>query len=249
MSRVFLQVDLKQAESRFVAYDSCDENLIAALTDPSRDIHSEVAAEIFECSVGQVRDEAKAGDTGKRQLGKKSGHSANYDGKPATLQESCLKELGLVIDMKFATKISDAYHRLFPGVRKWHKGIRDTVYSKRRLDSPFGRQRYFYGRMDDATFREAYAYRPQSTIPDVTNHLMLATMERRREELPDFWLHLQTHDSLIYSLERENVAPLADYMLDLNWHPRLILPAGPLVIPVSIEVGECLGEMETYERT
>jgi DNA polymerase I-like protein with 3'-5' exonuclease and polymerase domains len=248
MSRVFLQVDLKQAESRFVAYDSCDENLIGALTDESRDIHSEVAAEIFGCSVAQVRAEAKAGDPSKRQLGKKSGHGANYAMKETTFQESCLKELNLVLATTEAKRTLEAYHKLFPGIRRWHASLRATVYRERRLTNPFGRVRYFYGRMDDNTYREAYAYRPQSTVPDIANSLMLALCERRRAELPDFWLHMQCHDSLTLSCAPSGVAPLADYMLDLSWHPHLELPAGPLRIPVSVESGRVLGEMEPYVR-
>lgn len=248
MSRVFLQVDLRQAESRFVAMDACDENLMAALTDPSRDIHSEVAAEIFGCSVGQVRAEAKAGDSSKRQLGKKSGHGANYAMKETTFQESCLKELNRVLTVTEARNTLEAYHRIFPGIRKWHAQLRREVYEKRKLCNPFGRVRYFYGRMDDNTYREAYAYRPQSTVPDITNHLMLALLDARGLTLPDFWLHLQCHDSITLSAEREDIAYLADFMLDLNWHPKITLPAGPLVIPVSIETGECLGELEPYER-
>ncbi len=156
--RVFIQVDLKQAESRFVAYDSCDWDLIKMLEDPSQDIHSYVAAEIFKCSVDQVRREKASGDDSKRQLGKKSGHGANYAMQETTFMESCLKEMDLVLTKVEAKNVLDSYHRLFPGIRRWHAKIRDTVYRERKLVNPLGRTRYFYGRMDDSTFREAYAY-------------------------------------------------------------------------------------------
>ncbi len=247
--RLFLQVDLKQAESRFVAYDSCDANLISALTDPARDIHSEVAAEIFGCSVAQVRAEHKAGDSSKRQLGKKSGHGANYSMAATTFQESCLKELDLVIDKKFAEKTLEAYHALFPGVRRWHARIRETVYRERCLKTPTGRVRYFYGRTNDNTFREAYAYRPQSTVPDIVNHLMLKLRDARTENKFDFWFHLQCHDSLTLSCAPDALESIAAFCLDTTlWHPEIILPAGRLVIPTSIEFGQCLGELQAYGK-
>lgn len=250
MVRTFLQVDLKQAESRFVAMDSADDALIAALTDPTRDIHSEVAVEIcLALGYDPLAEQADKENWKKkwRQLGKKAGHGANYAMKAATFAESCLKEMGLVLTLKQADAILEAYHRLFGGIRRWHKQLRDTVYRERKLTTPMGRVRYFYGRMDDATYREAYAYRPQSTVPDITCSLMLRLLALRNVGLPDFWLHLQVHDSLILSCAPHAVAPLADFMLDLsNWHPRIELTAGLLRIPVSIEHGPNLGSMEEY---
>lgn len=239
--RTFVQVDLKQAESRFVAYDSCDPDLIRMLEDPTKDIHRYVAAEIFQLPESQITHE-------QRQLGKKSGHGANYSVGVTTLQDSCLKENNLVLNRKEATNVLEAYHRLFPGIRRWHKSIRETVCRTRKLTTPLGRIRQFWGRLDDNTFREAYAYRPQSTIPDITNHLMLALWDAREAgRWLSLWFHLQCHDSLTLSCEQSEVADIAEFSLNLKWHPEVILPAGKLIIPVSIETGQCLGEMDSYE--
>ncbi len=241
LKRTFVQIDLKQAESRFVAYDSCDSDLIRMLEDPTKDIHRYVAAEIFECSEDAITHE-------QRQLGKKSGHGANYSMAAATFQESCLKEMNLVITKQEANKTLEAYHKLFPGIRRWHKGIRDTVYRERKLTNPIGRVRYFYGRMDDNTCREAYAYRPQSTVPDIINHLMLRLCEERSAGHLDFWLHCQTHDSIILSTT-SHLDEIAEFAIETRkWHPEIVLPAGRLIIPVSIEHGSCLGEVMKYER-
>lgn len=239
--RTFVQIDLRQAESRFVAYDSCDPDLIGMLEDPTKDIHRYVAAEIFKVPESEVTHE-------QRQLGKKSGHGANYSVGIATLQDSCLKENNLVLSRKEATNVLEAYHRLFPGIRRWHQSIRETVCRTRILTTPFGRTRQFFGRLDDNTFREAYAYRPQSSIPDVVNHLMLALWAARAKgSTPSLWFHLQCHDSLTLSCEQSEVAEVAAFALDLSgWHPSLVLPAGKLVIPISIETGTALGEMEIY---
>lgn len=240
--RQFIQIDLKQAESRFVAYDSCDADLIRMLEDPAADIHRYVAAEIFQKPEQEVTH-------AERQLGKKSGHGANYSMAATTFQESCLKEMDLVLTKTKAAEVLEAYHKLFPGIRRWHKQTRDIIYRERKLRNPFGRVRYFYGRMDDNTFREGYAYRPQSTVPDVINHLMLSLCGERSAGNLDFWLHLQCHDSLTLSAAPDELHLIAEYALSTEkWHPEIVLPAGRLIIPTSVEHGSCLGEVTEYER-
>lgn len=236
--RVFLEFDLEQAETRFVAYDACEETLLGMLTR-NEDIHRYVAAEIYGKPMADVTHD-------ERQLGKKSGHGANYNMGVTTFQDSCLKEMDLVLDRKMATRTLEAYHRLFPGIRRWHARIRDTVYRERRLSNPLGRVRYFYGRTDDNTYREAYAYRPQSTIGDLTNHMMLKLVDRRTEGELDFYLHLNVHDSLVLSCQTDQVDKIAAYVKGGTWHPEVILPAGKLVVPTSCKVGRSLGKLKKY---
>lgn len=235
--RVFMEFDLEQAETRFVAYDSCEETLLGMI-ERKEDIHRYVAAEIYGIPMAEVTHD-------QRQLGKKSGHGANYSMGVTTFQDSCLKEMDLVLDRKMANRVLESYHKLFPGIRRWHARIREQVYRERRLSNPLGRVRYFYGRADDNTYREAYAYRPQSTVPDVANHLMLGLIGQRTLGALDFWLHLQVHDSVIISCKREQVNQVAEYALTpAKWHPEIVLPAGKLIIPTSGKIGQCLGSME-----
>lgn len=240
-NRVFVEIDLSQAETRFVAYDCCEETLIGML-ERKEDVHSYVAAEIYGKA---MRDIVHA----ERQLGKKAGHGANYDMGVTTFQDACLKEMDLVLDRKMATRVLESYHRVFPGIRLGHARIRETVYRERRLTNPFGRVRYFYGRTDDNTYREAYAYRPQSTVPDLINHLMLKLVDERRASHMDFWLHSQCHDSITLSCLSSEVDRIADFAFDLDkWHPEVILPAGRLRIPIDMKVGRCLGKLEKVKR-
>ena len=109
------------------------------------------------------------------------------------------------------------------------------------LRTPLGRERIFYGRIGDDTFREAYAYCPQTTIPDITNHLMLFLYEQF-EELEFL---LQVHDSLLLQYDSNRVMEIAEAARDYKaWHPKIILPGGELVIPVDIEIGSHWGRME-----
>lgn len=245
--RVFMEFDLEQAETRFVAYDACESTLLGML-ERNEDVHSHVAANIFKVSIADVIAQAKRADVPTnekmRQLGKKSGHGANYNMGVNTFIDSCLKEMDLVLDKPFATRTLEAYHQLFPGIRRWHANIRNTLYRERKLTNPLGRARYFYGRMDDNTYREGYAYRPQSTVPDVANHLMLGLLDRRIENAFDFRLHLQVHDSVLLSCRKDQMHKIAQYAFGMTWHPKLILPAGQLIIPISCKFGTCLGSTE-----
>lgn len=239
----FFQVDLKQAESRFVAYDSCDTELIRML-ETGEDIHKHVAMQILR----KLRKPETEYSKDWRQLGKKSGHGANYAMKEATFQDSCLKEMNLVLSKTEANAILEAYHDLFPGIRRWHREIIKTLRNKRQLSNPLGFTRYFYGRLDDNTFREGFAFKPQSTIPMITNHLMLHLLDARAENKFSFELCLQVHDSLIMLGKPEELLRIGEFCRKLsNWHPEIILPAGKLLIPVDCEVGNNLKELKTLE--
>lgn len=242
--RVFLEFDLDKAETRFVAYDAVEETLLKMI-ERGDDIHSYVAAEIYGKTIEEVIAQSKLDiptNEKWRQLGKKAGHGANYNMGVGTFMDSCLKEMDLVLSKPMATRVLESYHKLFPGIRRWHASIRDKIYRERRLENPLGRIRYFYGRPDDNTYREGYAYRPQSTVPDIANHLMNALRAKRTENAFDFWLHCQTHDSVTLSCRTKDISPINEFVKKTeNWHPEIILPAGKLVIPSTGKFGKCLG--------
>lgn len=246
----FVEIDLKQAESRFVAYDSADSTLIDML-ESGHDVHGHVANEILS-SLGKNsaeigREEFKST---WRQLGKKSGHGANYDMGKRRFVETCFDEMDLTLKESEAEKILEAYHTLFPGIRKWHTDIRRELNLRRKLTVPSGWERYFYGRMDANTFREAYAFRPQHTIPWLTNHLMLHLMdERRNDSHLDFRLCVQVHDSLILLVSDSSVRHLADLAFKTdNWHPEVWLPGGRLRVPAEVKAGKTLNQLEEIHQ-
>ena len=97
----------------------------------------------------------------------------------------------------------------FPGIRVWHgtteKELRDTG----KLTTPFGRERQFWGRLnDDTTLREAIAFKPQSLVGDILNY----GLYRIWNELePEIQVLGQVHDAVLGQcpIERmEEVEPL-----------------------------------------
>lgn len=224
--KLLVQIDLSQAESRYVAYDSPEPTLMQLLQD-KKDVHNFVASRIFNKLAEMINKQ-------ERQLGKKSGHAANYGVGPKTFSEACLVEMNLHITEAEAARIINAYYGVFPGIRRRQERIQNEIRATKRIVTPMGRQRFFYDRIGDSVFREAYAYAPQSTIPDITNSLMLFLWDN----FEDVEFLLQVHDSLLLQVSQGREGEIAEAARDYQaWHPKISLAGGDLIIPVDVECG------------
>lgn len=233
--RFFVEIDLAQAESRYVAWESPEPVLMQMLQE-GRDVHKYVASKIFNINENVVTKM-------QRQLGKKSGHSANYGVGPRTFAEACLVEMNISLTENEARRIIYGYYEVFPGVARRQKAIQAEIRKTKTLRTPLGRERVFYDRIGDDLFREAYAYAPQSTIPDITNHLMLFLRKTFSSDV--LWLHNQVHDSLLLSVPKGYETEIAEAARDYaSWHPSIKLAGGTLVIPVEVEYGSHWKPME-----
>lgn len=238
---VLVEVDLKSADSWCVALEAPEPKLIELLKSGA-DIHRYVAGKIFNKPPEIVSEF-------ERQLGKKAGHAANYGTGPRTFAETCLVEMNHYLEEREAKRVLEAYFEVFPGIRRRQEAIKRTIYNTRKLTTPFGRERHFYGRADDSTFREAYAYSPPSTVSDIVNTLMLS-LWRDRDAVGLAWddggrFLLQVHDSLLLQTTPERVPELAEYCRSLDWHPHIELPGGVLRIPVDVKQGLNWRSMES----
>lgn len=229
--KILIQVDLAQAESRYVAYEAPEPTLMRMLEN-GEDVHKYVASKIFNKDESMINYK-------ERQLGKRSGHGANYAIGPRTFAESCLVEMGLSITETEAKRILDTYYQVFPGIKRRQQNIQDEIRRTKKLKTPLGRERYFYDRIGDSLFREAYAYAPQSTIPDITNYLMLHLRGHCE-------LLLQVHDSVLIQVRESRAKEIIELASDLDsWHPEIHLPGGQLRIPIDIEIGHSWGDMDS----
>jgi DNA polymerase I-like protein with 3'-5' exonuclease and polymerase domains len=237
-----LEIDLRQAESRFVAWDGPVPRLQQMFKDGT-DIHRFVASHPLMFNKPQdkiTKDE--------RQLGKKTGHAANYGMGGATLSDQCLKEMDLVLPINRAERMLEGYHAaLEGGVRRWQKKIEDEVTRTKRLKAPLGHERYFYDRLGPDLFKEAYAYKPQNTVVTILNELLLFLFGRPHVTLLD-----QIHDSLLISIKESHTLEIINLIKDEDrWNPRINLIGGELRIPIEIKragQGQSWGSMEViYE--
>jgi DNA polymerase I-like protein with 3'-5' exonuclease and polymerase domains len=232
---VLVQIDLSQAESRYVAYDGPDPKLMELL-ETGKDVHTFVAGRIFNKNPDMIGKNSK-----ERQLGKKAGHASNYGTGPKTFAEMCLVDLDHYITDHEAARIIEAYYGVFPGIRRRQLRIQDEIRKTKTLRTPLGRERIFHDYIGDNLFREAYAYAPQSTIPDITNALMRylhQTFEEAR-------FLVQVHDSILIEVEEGRQYELAEAARDYgSWHPKIELMGGRLIIPVDCEWGTHWEPME-----
>lgn len=243
----FLECDLRQAESRFVAYRSADKALIDMLESNS-DVHTYVGKAIMRQKGldpdSISKEEFKAT---WRQLGKKAGHGLNYGMKAGVFVETVFNELDMVISRKDAELIMQAYFGLFPGIPRWHAWVKNELYTRRKLTAPSGWERYFYGRLEDA-LKEGLAWEPQHTIPWITNHLMLYLRQWRRSGGKALKLLAQVHDSLILLVRDEAIEDVARICLNHKlWHPTVILPGGEMWIPTEVKQGKRMSDLKEWK--
>lgn len=235
---LFAELDLMQADARFVAWDAAEPTLMQMFRE-GIDIHSFVASqpELFNRPITRK-------DKAERQLGKKTGHAANYGMRGATHSEACLREMGLNLSIQKADQMLEGYHRIFPGIRIWHKRIQDEIRRTKRLSTPLGREWLIFGRLDDeAVYRQGYAYRPQSTVADIIDELIAHVHAQRN---PENLIHVnEVHDSYICMVRESYLdTALAIMRATRDWNPTLNLSGGPLTIPVELKVGPTLASME-----
>lgn len=230
-----IEIDLKQAESRFVAWDGPVPKLQQMFRDGT-DIHRFVASHplMFNKPMEQITND-------ERQLGKKAGHASNYGMSAPTLSNQCLVEMDLVLSVNKAQRMLDGYHAAMEGgILRWQQKIRDEVTRTKKLKTPLGYERIFYDRICPELFKEAYAYRPQNTVVTVINFLMGHLYGR-----PGVLLLNQVHDSLLLAVKPDRISETMELIKDQDaWNPRMQLSGGELRIPIEVKYGHNLKKME-----
>lgn len=239
----FIEADLKAAETYYVAYASVCKKMMEMLHS-GEDIHKYVAHEILSALGRPAADYTKLW----RNLGKKTGHGANYLMKEGTFVENVFKDMDMVLTKPEGKTMLESYFNVFPEIRQWHGWVKNELYTKRKLTAPSGWERYFYGRPGDDMLREAVPWAPQHTVPWIINHMMFHLMDERRKGNLKFQLLVQVHDALYLLVPDEYVGRVGRACLETkNWAPEINLPGGKLVIPVEVETARCLAEKKVFK--
>ncbi len=225
--------DLEQAESRVVAYIAEDLKYIEACE--SDDLHTYVAKIIWDSlnwSGDSKLDKDMAEEKfwrhwSRRDLAKRGGHLTNYYGQP----QSNAKNLHL--DIETMKSFQNTYLTEFSGIKKWHTTTATELHTKGFLTTPLGRRRYFFGRRyDDATLREAIAYKPQSVVGDLLN----LGMYRTWRDLRTAYLLSQLHDAILVQFKEEDEDEVIAGLQKCLTIP-IEINGRTMVIPVEIKVG------------
>jgi DNA polymerase-1 len=236
---VFVHRDYSQAEARVVAYEARCESMIQLFEDPTRDIHRENAARIFGIPSVDISDE-------QRYTAKRIVHAADYGMeafKAAQVVNQAYRDTGIRISQAVAKKIIDGYFMLYPEIQSnYWREIEDQIRRDRMLVSCLGRKRLFFGRMDDKMIRDAYSYKPQSTVGDLCNRALVRcywNIQIGRPELKAQML-LNVHDSLIMQAPREHALEVAYLMHDAMEIP-LTIKGRTFYIPTDCKIGNNWG--------
>jgi DNA polymerase I len=229
---MFCYQDLEQAESRVVAYESQDENYIAACE--SGDLHTYCARLIWP-NLPWTGDISKDREIAERpfyrhftyrDMSKRGGHATNYWAKSATVAKH------LKIPSDIAHEFQRQYYGAFPGIAQWQSKIAAEVQLNHYLVTALGRKRHFFGRRtDDATLREAIAYKPQSTVGDLLSIGILRLWQRNLVQILT-----QVHDAALFQFSEHQANEILPKAVEALSVPIKIKDR-TMTIPTSLSVG------------
>jgi len=229
-----IKADLKQAEAMYVFWDAGIRRIIERyLDDPNFDIHTWNAAEnVFKIDEELVTDEQRA-------RGKAGVHGGNYGLGARTAAAT------YSVPYKDAKLAIEGYRQGLPEIKRWWDRIQGEVVSTRTLTTQFGRRRVFLGRMDNALFREAYAFRPQSTVADINNRAFYLA----DEQLPaGCYPLIPMHDEIVFVVKESRVDQCLRTIRSVFHYPlRFDNVPEPLVIPISVSIGDNWWDQESIE--
>ena len=224
VGRELFDIDLAGADAQVVAWEARDEKLKDAFRAGLK-IHAVNSKDLFG---GNAGPDGKAEPYYTRT--KMGVHLSNYGGKPPTMA----KALGITIHE--AEKFQARWFDIHPEIKDWHKRIESDLQSQRCIYNKFGYRRQFFGRIDKA-LPVALAWIPQSTVAIVTNK----AMDTLDLEFATLWIHLQVHDSIVFSLPIYRPPELIDNVMQAT---RIVIPyEDPLIIPFGVKSSvKCWGE-------
>ena len=215
--------DLSKADLRIVVWEA-DEREMKAMLREGRDPYIETASEFHKRKISKSSHEYRTF--------KSFCHGTHYLGTPHGLAQ----RLGLTV--RDAERTQRWYFGKYPAIPRWQEDFKRKVASRRYVENVFGYRRYYFARVDDALFREAIAWLPQSTVALYINRIWMAIFKR----FPHIQILLQVHDSLVgqFPSHRQD-----ECIKQINDCGQIILPyEDPLIIPMGLKHsnkswGEC----------
>jgi uracil-DNA glycosylase len=238
--KVFVYCDQMQAEDWIVNGIIADVSGVRTGLDElisGVDRHKRLAAFLFG-----LPESACGKDTIQRFLGKKVRHAGNYDMRENRMSGALAKE-GFDIKPQICAALLEKFHENNPEIRSiFHKWVEVNITKRRRLDTPLGRSRTFFGvhpyRDNSKLFKEAYSYVPQTTVGDNTGLAVLYCENNG----PKLVTH-ECHDSVRLEVEYSFSRVIEALLLLKEAFNRVIRFENGLeiVIPIEYEVGFSFG--------
>lgn len=244
--RVFIEPDYSSGENRLVAWFSKDKARLERLLKPGFSEHKYHAQLMFGIPHDEVNKKSP-----EYRLAKVLTHGRGYGMGPKKIAED--NEL----DFKFVKEMLEKVDADKPLQVSWQRRTSQEAEREGVLTNPFGRKRWFCG---NRIYTQSLAFLPASTLADVCFRAMISLMYKRigwpewkakkvcsvLSPLPDGAdLHLQVHDSLLFSCEPEimdNAIEAIRTAMEMP-HPEL----DGFSLPVEMKVGKVNGSWGELE--
>lgn len=220
---VMFDCDLAGADAQVVAWEAEDEELKAAFR-AGLDVHSKNAEDMWGPAFTRLAGTKDDGPKSrKRKECKQAVHLTNYGGTARTASSV----LGWTVHE--ADQFQRRWFSLHPGIKtNFHGKIESALRNTRTVYNRFGYRRVYFDRIDTC-FPEALAWKPQSTVAEVSfrgalqleeefglqtnfynqavwaEHEMARWTEGMLGHFGNCEMLIQVHDSLVFQLRPENV--------------------------------------------
>jgi DNA polymerase I len=245
-----VEFDLSQAETWIVAYLADEPRMKQSLHHG--DIHTDTAAAIYNTPTTEITPI-------QRYLGKKGNHQLSYGSTHYMLARSINHESDeppyITISIPESKVIYDGWHEIYL-IKDWWDDIQDELSKfNRTLTTPYGRKRTFFQSWGKELFKEAYAYKPQSTVADHTNGAVqkelgieggVREIYKRLVTKGTIRLVNQSHDSIIAEVHKSIYTNIIGQVTNLLRRP-LVINGEEFTIPVDCKYGDRWGELEKVE--
>ncbi|NDH06501.1 DNA polymerase I, partial [bacterium] len=224
---VLVSADYSQIELRLMAHFCGDENMIRAF-EQEKDIHSQVAAEIFSIPETMVSPDM-------RRTAKTVNFGIIYGISPHGLAQR------LEIDRHEASKFIDAYFARYPKVLKYQDQLLAKCRNTGYVTTILGRRRRIDGIRDRSTYqqrnqpeREAINMEIQGSAADLIKLAMIGVDQALADEKLEGRLLLQIHDELVIECPESEIGAVKTILKkEMSEKPGAILN---LKVPITVEV-------------
>lgn len=240
---ILLSLDYSQIELRIAAILSGDQKFIEIFKN-GEDIHTAVAAEVFNVSPRQVTKEM-------RRQAKVINFGILY-GMGVTSLRQALADGGTPVSREQAQAFFDEYFSDFYGLAGYLDGVRTAAHEKGFTETLFGRRRYHEAIHSTIPYIRAAAERQAANAPiqgtgaDLVKLAMVRVDEylkaKRLEK--EVSLILQVHDELVYEVKESVAKKSAAEIKAIMEHVIDAKDTRGVPILAEASVGKNWGEME-----
>lgn len=221
--KLLVEADYVQAQLTAIAYLSFCQPLIDILL-AGEDVHQQVAAICFEKPAETITDK-------ERTLIKRIVYGTLFGMGIASVARTA------GVSRQAAQETLDKFYFQFPELKLFPQMVMLKLEQDRTLVDPFGGKRYFYGRLDDETLREALAHLPQAIEAKLTNQSLYEAWAMGLDVL------IQNHDAILFQTTESEVINNARQLKAIMERPFKIGP-NSVIIRAKFKVGPNWADME-----